>query len=117
MISLLWKTSAETPPPFEGVAYFERSCDPFDPKKIAEAFGKNPEPVNLPESGWMAIDWFENPIGFIPDGTGFKFPKPEFELVKGYFDDGRMFAYPIADCVGELKERHKQEADKRANGE
>ena len=112
-MTLLYKTNEDTPPPFSGVAYFERSCDPFHPKKIQEALGAKVDSSDVKESGWMAIDWYENPIGFIPDGTGTKFPKPEFELAQGYFNDGRMFAYPKNEHLSELKARHEKERIKR----
>ena len=113
MPTLLWNIDKDTPPPFNNVAYFERSCDPFNPKKLQAALDKNVDASDVPESGWMGIDWGENPICFIPDGTGFTLPKPEFELVKGYFKDGRMFAYPVAEYTKELKERHATEFAKR----
>ena len=34
-----YRTDEKTPPPFFMCAYFERSCNPFDPAIIAEAFG------------------------------------------------------------------------------
>ena len=58
----------------------------------------------------MAIDWYENPVGFVPDGSCYM-PKrkPEFETKRGYFDDGRMFSYPKSVC-----RRIKTKASKRA---
>ena len=113
MATLLWKTNKETPPPFNSVAYFERSCDPFNPKKLQAALDKNVDASDVPESGWMGIDWGENPICFIPDGTGFTLPQPEFELAKGYFKDGRTFAYPVTEYAEDLKQRHLAELAKR----
>ena len=34
-----YRTDEKTPPPFFMCEYFERSCNPFDPAIIAEAFG------------------------------------------------------------------------------
>ena len=65
-----YRTDEKTPPPFFMCAYFERSCNPFDPAIIAEALGGEKVKVK-PETGWMAIDWGENAVGFTPDGTFF----------------------------------------------
>jgi hypothetical protein len=69
------------PPLWSGVAYWERSNDPFhaDAFKGLEVNGKNTlivttdKDAKLSEgkrkSGWMAIEWTENPVGFVGDGT------------------------------------------------
>jgi hypothetical protein len=107
-----YRTDEKTPPPFFMCEYFERSCDPFDERIIAEALGGK-KVKEKPETGWMAIDWVENAVGFTPDGTLFDCDKPDFTLEKGYFADGRMFAYQKNKYSIELKDRHKQEAEKR----
>lgn len=112
---ILFKTSKSQPPPFNGFAYFERSCDPFHPKKIQSALDKTIDSTDIPESGWMGIDWFENPIGFIPDGTGYEVLNESFSIEEGYFSDGRMFAYPIGENGDYLKTRHQAEKNKRNN--
>ena len=112
-MNILYKTDENTPPPFEGVSYYERCCNPFDQSKILSALQGKPAP-KLPDSGWMAIDFYENPIGFVPDGSCYE-PnrKPEFEVIQGYFDDGRMFSYPKSEYAEELKQRHQKEREKR----
>lgn len=64
----------DRPPPYmHGVLYWERSVDPFNPGLLAAAMqaeglqvGKvDPKPA---ASGWLAIEWGENPVGFFSDG-------------------------------------------------
>lgn len=110
---ILIKTSKTQPPSFKGFAYFERSCDPFHPRKIQSALDKTIDSSDIPESGWMGIDWFENPIGFIPDGTGYETLNDSFSIEEGYFSDGRMFAYPNSEHGDDLKARHRLEKQKR----
>lgn len=68
-----YKVNAENPPPYcPGVQYWERSGDPFNPGLLAaalEAEGiRSPIKDTAPQKqGWMAIEWTENPVGFIPD--------------------------------------------------
>ena len=68
--------SAENPPSY-GLGhevYWERSVDPFSRAAIQAAF--QAEGLNMgtkvfdepQRSGWMAIEWAENPVGFVPDG-------------------------------------------------
>ena len=83
-MSETYLVSAECPPPlWSGVAYWERSNDPFhadafkgiDLKDKAALFvGGMGDVLNKPKqdtrkSGWMAIEWTENPVGFVADGT------------------------------------------------
>ena len=110
-----YRTDEKTPPPFFMCEYFERSCDPFDERIIAEALGGK-KVKEKPETGWMAIDWIENPVGFTPDGTVCDCEKPEFDIEPGFFDDGRVFAYPKSEYSNELKERHRNEIEKRKGG-
>lgn len=61
--------SSTLPPEFGyGVKYWERSSDPWHPEAFVGVikFTSSPTPRR---SGWMAIDWIENPIGFVPNGT------------------------------------------------
>lgn len=112
-MELMYKTDESTPPKFDGVAYFERSSDPFDKRKIIEALSGTEENSEVPDSGWMGIDWGENPICFIPDGSAYKLPMPEFEIAQGYFSDGRNFAYQKNEFTNELKGRHDKERERR----
>lgn len=70
------------PPSFQGVDYWERGGDPFhaDAFKGTElaGFGSKGER----RKGWMAIDWCENPIGFVPDGTQCAGTAPKFTLIE-----------------------------------
>lgn len=113
--AILFKTSKDLPPPFGGCAYFERSCDPFHPKVLQSALDKTIDSSDVPESGWMGIDWGENPICFIPDGTGYEKRNESFSIEEGYFPDGRMFAYPLGENGDYLKNRHQAEKTKRNN--
>ena len=65
--------------------------------------------------GWMAVDYAENAVGFIPDGTEFNCDLPDYDIEVGYFKDKRNFAYPIddahRDCSNDLKNRHKNSRD------
>lgn len=94
------------PPPMSyGVCYWERSPDPFH----ADAFkglnlppitevivlGGELRPVTTKSRGWgwLAIDWCENPVGFVPDGTVIdQKPAQEFTIVPG--PHGGLVAYP-----------------------
>lgn len=94
-------TDKNTPPevPSYG-SYWERSKDPFHvdalPKDInlenivfvgAKLTKENPR-----KEGWMLIDWCENPIGFIPDGTLIKEHGQKFDYKINQY--GKMSAYP-----------------------
>ena len=87
--------SKDCPPHFgPSVNYWERSLDPFHAdafKGVAEQIGKGCEVVLAciggqidispkRREGWMAIDWIENPIGFVPDGTEQDGEPPAFEI-------------------------------------
>ena len=80
------------PPPLPpyGV-YWERSLDPMHPDafaKLHKQLGKssimvflngflNPAPKHEPrKQGWMLIDYSENPVGFVPDGTIYEHDDP-----------------------------------------
>ena len=91
-----------TPPPvMHSGDYWERSADPFHP----EAFSNVPARSVLVlmggkltqgkrKEGWMLIDWAENPIGFVADGTQYE---PVDKPVEYTFHMGpcsHMCAYP-----------------------
>jgi hypothetical protein len=89
-----YKTNISNPPPFTFCAYVERSCDPFAPGMINEALG-GPTP-DKKETGWLLIDWIENAVGFVADGTECPLAdKPDTMIKTGYFKDGRLFAYNV----------------------
>lgn len=44
-------------------------------------------------NGWMAIDWCENPVGWIADGTPSAATEDQFEFRTGPY--GRVCAYPL----------------------
>lgn len=77
-----------TPPPFFGsVWYWERSPNPFSPRAINPALIQSglapvPDDGRPEEHGWMAIDGYENPVGFIADGHAVEAetPIPEFTI-------------------------------------
>lgn len=70
------------PPSFQNVDYWERSGDPFhaDAFKSTELEGFGAKGVR--RMGWMAIDWCENPVGFVPDGAVFQGEAPRFTLIE-----------------------------------
>lgn len=109
----MYVTNKNTPPPFGHVEYFERSSDPFNPSTIMAALGCGKGTVDKTETGWMANDWIENPIGFIPDGTVYENSIPNFELEGGYFKDGRIFAYCLDRDNSWLKKRHTEYRQQR----
>lgn len=81
--------SSDQPPPYlGGVMYWERGGDPFNPGLLAAALaaeGLNAGKVNSPPvaQGWMAIEWGENPVGFLPDGHVFEADvKPEYHFTE-----------------------------------
>lgn len=68
--------SSDQPPPYmNGVHYWERSRDPFGPDALYEAFesvglSRGMKVVQKPQqTGWLAIEWGENPVGFFADGS------------------------------------------------
>jgi hypothetical protein len=96
--------------------YWERSADPWHPEAFANVdkskksfvwigfiegkFGKVGSELNLTgagygkrKEGWMAIDWCENAIGFIADGTEVDAPKVRYDFREGPF--GHLCAYPM----------------------
>ncbi|AGS82106.1 hypothetical protein O152_gp254 [Pseudomonas phage PaBG] len=70
------------PPSFQNVDYWERSGDPFhaDAFKGTELAGFGSKGAR--RMGWMAIDWCENPVGFVPDGSLFQGEAPKFTLIE-----------------------------------
>lgn len=98
--------SGTTPPPMSyGVCYWERSTDPFhadafkglDLPQNTEVLVIGGEPRLIDEgprgTGWLAIDWCENPIGFVLDGTEIdQEPGQEFTITPG--PHGWAVAYP-----------------------
>lgn len=91
-------TSETLPPKWNSsVTYWERSPDPAhrDAFKDTEMHKNLTDQVSDRRLGWMAVDWCENAIGFVPDGTAFEEDPDTFELKLGYFKDDRMFAYRV----------------------
>lgn len=70
------------PPDFEMVNYWERSLHPFHADAMPDEF-KLAVPQGKRASGWMAIDWIENPIGFVTDGDECNI-EVDFEIVESY---------------------------------
>lgn len=95
------------PQDISGVIYWERSLDPFHPSAFTNLdrfkkaghlkdavmilLGGTIDQSSIRKSGWMAIDWAENPIGFIADGTLQEGDIPPVIIRKGPF--GHMCAY------------------------
>lgn len=78
------------------VEYWERSADPYHPEALKGIWpgikGKQPR-----REGWMGIDWAENAIGFVPDGTVYDYVPP-FEIIaepKEALPSGNVFAVRI----------------------
>lgn len=72
------------PPAFDGsVDYWERSPDPAHPNAFKGTELEGSFTTKVPQrQGWMAIDWIENPIGFVADGTRIPGIAPKFELIE-----------------------------------
>lgn len=110
-----WSTSASTPPPVKGMmgcVYWERTPDPFH----ADAFkGTELDPLYTLQSstpraqGWMAIDWCENPVGWVADGTEFQVEAPSFTFEQG--PCSHLCAYPPG-CEDLIKQHAQQRAAK-----
>lgn len=81
-----WKpptvTSATAAPAVSTAKYMERSKDPFHSDAFPAEF-KHAGTDGERREGWMLIDWYENPIGFIPDGTPLDKPEPESKIFVG----------------------------------
>lgn len=117
---MTYTTSPDLPPPFTMCDYYERSGDPFhvsafegtgiDHKTVVLVGGEKINYKQNRRQGWMAVDYCENAVGFYPDGTVIDGEPPECILRKGYFADGRMFAYPKSHWVNELFDRHRMYA-------
>lgn len=91
---------ATQPPGFNGVDYWERSGDPFHREAFqgTELAGHGSGGVR--RQGWMAIDWTENCLGFVPDGTRANGKPPKFELIEGPIEalpSGNVIAVRIYD--------------------
>lgn len=98
---------SESQPPqlASGVAYWERSSDPWHPEAFAGlnleqatvvAIGGEIKDAGSPRSsGWMAIDWIENPVGFVADGSEQEGDTGQYVFKTG--PAGHMCAYPVAE--------------------
>lgn len=110
------------PPVVSGMEYWERTSDPWhedafkgtgvdphDPSAIVLG-GPNPVPPKgqARRMGWMAIDWCENPVGFVPDGHEFEEEPGKFILGMGPCK--HTCAYPDTPYGRELKEKHAKGA-------
>lgn len=66
----------ETPPPLDrvnsSVHGFERGQDPWHRDAFPEDFKAFAPNRGERQSGWLALDWCGNVIGFFCDGTVFK---------------------------------------------
>ena len=66
---------ADTPPPLECMAKcvhgFERSKSPWHADAFPDEFKRSAPEQGERKSGWMALDWCGNLIGFIADGSSF----------------------------------------------
>jgi hypothetical protein len=95
--------SGDSPPPYLfGGEYWERSSDPFHWKALGNIPTKNIVIIGKELSqgerkdGWLLIDYAENPIGFIPDGTQYE-GNDKLNQVKYTFHVGpckHICAYP-----------------------
>lgn len=92
-------TSETQPPELKCGAYWERSPDPFHASSFPDNIDVDKAVViggdvshGEIKQGWMLIDWIENPIGFVSDGSNAGAPQ-EFEIKEGKYK--RLCAYPI----------------------
>lgn len=89
-----------------GLAYWERSSDPSHvdafPKELRNAEGLT---KGTRAEGWMAIDWSENPIGFIADGE--EYPDDDTVWIRylGPFNHDVCVSSKVS-YIGDLFARH-----------
>ena len=65
----------DTPPPLDRVNpvhSFERGLDPWHEDAFPDEFKASAPNRGKRQSGWLALDWCGNVIGFFRDGTVFK---------------------------------------------
>lgn len=82
-----------TPPNVHWGAYWERSADPHNPG-LAQAVidvHTSANRMSPEDTGWALIDWIENVIGFIPDGSEMDGDPIEYVYGQGMY--GRKCAY------------------------
>lgn len=111
------KTSISVPPPSENTFYWERGSDPFHPLafKGIEGISFPSKDASKPRAeGWMAIDYAENEIGFVPDGTEFDTEPDRYMLGNSSYD--RLCAVPEK-CYDEFATRHKMYRENKAKRE
>lgn len=83
-----YTVSKDQPPPYiPGVQYWERSVDPSNPGLLVAAMqAEGLMPLekfdkSLAATGWAAIEWTENVVGFFPDGHEFETDEaPEYHF-------------------------------------
>lgn len=90
---------------YYGVSYWERTGDPFHPdafkglgldeNTVLVTVGGTMDTTSSRKSGWMAIDWIENPVGFVKDGTEMKGTPPEVVIQPGPYK--HLCAYYLKD--------------------
>lgn len=101
--------SAENCPPLDGAAYWERSQDPFHVDAFpTEADITGPGiSTGVRASGWMAIDWSENPIAFVADGAEYEDDETQYIRYKGFA--GHIVCVPRnASYLSDLIDRHME---------
>lgn len=106
-------TNIACPPcEFLGEFYWERSLDPWHPDAFNNVlqvswwtkFVRRFQNIPKRKEGWMAIDYAENAIGFIPDGTECAVPKHKYVIRETY--KARLCAIPdVVDLVELFDER------------
>jgi hypothetical protein len=100
-----------------GVAYWERSTDPFhfsaieaalQPAKhtVALLIGGTIDQLDQAREGWLAIDWIENPVGFVPDGYEQQGEEHVFIIQPGPYK--HLCAYQIDWYGEELIQQHQK---------
>ena len=110
--------SATKPPIAQGgVAYWERSTDPFHisainaalqpaKHKAALLIGGTIDQSEKAGDGWLAIDWIENPVGFVHDGFEQQGEEREFIIQPGPYK--HLCAYQLGWYHEELIQQHKK---------
>lgn len=97
-------------PPFVdgGIAYWERSEDPWHAKAYPKVIRHLAPNVGRRKGGWLAIDGHENPIGFIADGQmvsrSLDEQPVEYMTYVGPFD--RPVCVPLAEYSVRTIEQH-----------
>lgn len=120
------KISEDHPPQIDGgVFYLERSVNPWDQLKLTVAhdnnllswFQKLWYSLRTKRRGWLAVDYYENPVGFFEDGAEVSETMTDFTFEIGYVGKNRKVAVSNANLEYFKERKAHRLAHKQANEE